>query len=116
MSNVYLFIDDLIFRSQVQVALQGSPTAFEFIASPEQISPHDSQLIDSSTLAVFDLSAGDVSHLKTFREKFPLAQTLAFLPHVLADVRTQAEALGCGRVVSRFEFSKNIRALLEIET
>jgi hypothetical protein len=109
MRKVYFFIDDLIVRSQVQVALQESSASFEFITSLEQISSPD----DSSMLAVFDLSTGDVSMLKQFREKFPSAQTLAFLPHVREDIRAAAVSLGCQRVVSRFEFSKNIAALID---
>lgn len=104
---IALFIDDLMFQSQVRVAMQGAEQELRFALSPEALSADD-----PPALAVFDLSSGNLDALRRFREKFPDAKTLAFLPHVETQLRQQAEALGCSRVVSRFEFSKNIRKLL----
>lgn len=103
---IVLFIDDLMFQSQVRVAMQGAKQDLRFVPSPEALAPDD-----PPTLAVFDLSSGNLDALRRFCEKFPNAKTLAFLPHVETHLRQQAEALGC-RVVSRLEFSKNIRSLL----
>lgn len=108
MSNyIALFITDLVFQSQVRVAMQGAEHELRFVHSPEMLSADEPPM-----LAVFDLSSGDLEALRLFRKKFPAVSTLAFLPHVETTLRQQAEALGCLRVVSRFEFSKNIRKLL----
>ncbi|PIO47594.1 MAG: hypothetical protein CMR00_09450 [[Chlorobium] sp. 445] len=108
MSNyIALFITDLVFQSQVRVAMQGAAPELRFVFSPQML-PAD----EPPALAVFDLSSGDLEALRLFREKFPEVATLAFLPHVETTLRQHAVALGCLRVVSRFEFSNNIRKLL----
>ncbi|MDW8020535.1 MAG: hypothetical protein RMI34_10720 [Chloroherpetonaceae bacterium] len=107
MPKIALFITDLLFQSQVRVAMQGSDAELMFVSSPDAL-PADT----TPTLAVFDLSSGNLESLRLFREKFPAVPTLAFLPHIHTDLKAQAEALGCTRVLSRFEFSKNIRSLL----
>lgn len=104
---IALFISDLMFQSQVRVAMQGAERELRFLSSPETL-PDDAP----PALAVFDLSSGNLDALRLFREKFPDVKTLAFLPHVETQLYEQAKALGCSRIVSRFEFSKNIRKLL----
>jgi hypothetical protein len=106
-SYIALFISDLIFQTQVRVAMQGAPHELKFLSSPDALST-----AHPPALAVFDLSSGELDALQRFRQTFPDVPTLAFLPHVQTQLYEQAQALGCTRVVSRFEFSKNIRKLL----
>lgn len=109
MPSIALFITDLLFQSQVRVAMQGTDAELLFVTSPDAL-----PAAPPPSLGVFDLSSGDLSALRQFRQKFPTVPTLAFLPHVATDLKAQAEALGCTQVVSRFEFSSNIRQLLRL--
>ncbi len=106
-SYIALFIPDLIFRTQVRLAMQETPHELRFSLSPDTLPE-----VPPPALAVFDLSSGELDALEHFRQRFPNVPTLAFLPHVQTQLYEQAQALGCTRVVSRFEFSKNIRKLL----
>ncbi|RFM25371.1 MAG: hypothetical protein D0433_00310 [Candidatus Thermochlorobacter aerophilum] len=106
-SYIALFIPDLIFRTQVRLAMQDTPYELKFCISPDTLSE-----AHPPALAVFDLSFGELDQLERFRQRFPNVPTLAFLPHMQTQLYEQARTMGCTKVVSRFEFSKNIRKLL----
>jgi len=40
-------------------------------------------------------------------------KTIAFLPHVNEELKQKAVALGCSSVIPRFEFTKNMRTILQ---
>ncbi|MBC8043276.1 MAG: hypothetical protein IAF08_07505 [Rhizobacter sp.] len=104
--KIHLVVTDFIFRSQIEVAAKNAGVEIAFIHQPSDVQSEDARMA-----VVFDLSTVSVETVKFFREKFPAAEMLGFLPHVDGAKRESAEAVGC-KVMSRFEFSKNLPAIL----
>lgn len=137
MNKTYLFIHDLVFRSQVEVAAKHANIPVDFVAHPDEV-----RAADDTALAIFDLSGaktvgtigmigldgkrsgisqsgdsapvrtGGLELLRLFREKFPDAKTLAFLPHIDEETRAAAETLGCTLILTRFEFTRSLGDIL----
>lgn len=106
---IYLFISDMIFQSRVENELRNLDLKGKFVKSVDEV-----QQIGKQSFAVFDLSEpGNLDNLKKFREKFSQVKTIAFLPHVNEELKQKAVAMGCSQVLPRFEFAKNMRAILQ---
>lgn len=106
---IYLFISDIIFQSRIDNELRNLELKGKFVKSVDDV-----QELNKQSFAIFDLS--DETHLdalKKFREKFSQVKTVAFLPHVNEDLKQKAVSLGCSSVIARFEFTKNLRAILQ---
>jgi hypothetical protein len=108
---IYLFISDLIFQSRVENELRNLDLRGKFVKSADEA--NDAQ---KDSFAIFDLAeSGGLIALKAFRQKFPEAKTLGFLPHVNEELKAQALQAGCARVIARFEFMKNLSQILRGE-
>ncbi len=106
---IYLFINDMIFQSRVENELRNLDLKGKFVKSVDEV-----QELGKNTFAIFDLSdAANLDNLKKFREKFSQVKTLAFLPHVNEELKQKAVSLGCSSVIARFEFTKNLRTILQ---
>lgn len=106
---IYLFISDMIFQSRVENELRNLDLKGKFVKSVDE-----AQELGKQSFAIFDLSdPSNLENLKRFREKFPQVKTIAFLPHVNEDLKQKAVSLGCSSVIARFEFAKNMRAILQ---
>lgn len=106
---IYLFINDMIFQSRVENELRMNDLKGKFVKSVDEV-----QELGKNTFAIFDLSEpNNLENLKKFREKFPQVKTLAFLPHVNEELKQKAVSLGCSSVIARFEFTKNLRTILQ---
>jgi hypothetical protein len=104
---LYFFIQDLLFQSKVQIALNNMSLEGIFVREINEL-----PISLSQPKIIIDLSDGNLTRLKSIVEKFPASKTLAFLPHVDKELQQSALNLGCQEVISRFEFSKNLPTLL----
>jgi hypothetical protein len=106
---IYLFISDMIFQSRVENELRNLELKGKFVKSVDEVKE-----LGKQSVAIFDLSEpNNLDNLKRFREKFSQVKTIAFLPHVNEDLKQKAVALGCSSIIPRFEFTKNMRAILQ---
>ncbi len=106
---IYLFISDMIFQSRVENELRMLDLKGKFVKSVDEV-----EGLDKKSFAIFDLSEpNNLENLKKFREKFSQVKTIAFLPHVNQELKQKAVSLGCSSVIARFEFTKNMRAILQ---
>ncbi len=106
---IYLFISDMLFQSRIENELRNLDLKGKFVKSVDEV-----QELGKQSFAIFDLSeSNNLENLKRFREKFPHVKTLGFFPHVNEELKQKAVALGCSSIIPRFEFTKNMRAILQ---
>lgn len=106
---IYLFISDMIFRSRVENELLNLELNGKFVKSIDEV-----EELTNESIAIFDLAESDALEvLKVFREKYSQVKTLGYLPHVNEGLKEQAVQAGCGRVMARFEFVKNLPEILQ---
>ncbi len=106
---IYFFISDMIIQSRIENELRNLDLKGKFVKSVDEVNE-----LGKRSFAIFDLSEqGNLENLKKFREKFAQVKTVAFFPHVNEELKQKAVALGCASIIPRFEFTKNLRAILQ---
>jgi hypothetical protein len=98
-ARVVAFIPDLLFGSNVLVALNAAGHETQLTADPSQVEAADVLVVDLTADAderMARLESLDLSHTKT----------LAFYSHVETDVRERAQAAGFDLVVPRSRMAR----------
>lgn len=109
-----LFItDDLVFPSRVRGVAQ--PLGVEMqVARPADMAACAAQDV---TLAFIDLATtgpATADVLGVIRQRWPLARTVAFGPHVDVALLHSAQAAGCELVLPRSQFAQRLSELVAL--
>ncbi|MCL5268716.1 MAG: response regulator [Bacteroidetes bacterium] len=114
MVKITAVVNDLAFMTKIRNTAEYFGISVGFVGSEGQIDRYakDSELI------VIDLESDFIDPVNTIEKLKANPQTastrlIAYISHVNSSVRAQALAAGCDEVLSRFEFSANLREILQ---
>lgn len=112
--KVVAAVTDMFFVAKLKSAASQAGVNLAFASSVDELL---TKVRDDAQLVVFDLSEHNLDALEAVRalRSDPVTSvisTLAFYPHVQAELGRQALDAGCDQVIPRSKFSRNLVELL----
>jgi CheY-like chemotaxis protein len=109
-------VTDFFFATKLKEAAKAQGAEVVFATSLEDVVAKVASA--GAGLVLLDLDGRDYSRIDTLRAlkadpRTRGAKTVGYLPHVRADLKAQAEAAGCQRVLARSAFVKLLPDLLK---
>jgi len=107
-------LEDLFFGVQISDAARRAGARAEFTKTPGAFWKWAEQ---RPALIVLDLTCGAMEPLALLRQlqgdaRFASIPTIGYLPHVQEELRREAVAAGCGRILPRSAFGAQIERLI----
>src|SRR5690349_5634767 len=105
----------MFFASKLKEAARGAGAELVFTHSKEETVEKTAAL--GARLVLLDLDGQGFSRVEAVRalkadRRTRAVRTVGYLPHVMADLKAQAQAAGCDEVVARSAFVKRLPQLL----
>ena len=115
MPTVVAAVEDFFFASKLKEAAAQLGVHLEFAASLQQVV--EATASTGSRLVLLDLNGEGYSRVEAIKAlkgdpRTRSALTVGYLSHVMTDLKAEAEAAGCDRVLARSAFVKQLPRLL----
>lgn len=112
MAQVLALVDDLFFRAKIEETAKHAGVELRVCGTPDALL--DEAAKEPPKLIVVDLNARSrpVEALGRIRSEARGAQVVAFLSHVQTELAAQARAAGCGAVMPRSQFARDLATIL----
>jgi CheY-like chemotaxis protein len=114
-AHVVAAVADFFFASKLREAARGAGAQLAFAGSAEEAVAKAAAL--RARLVLIDLNAAEFSGVGVVRAlkadpRTRAATAVGYLSHVMTDLKAEAEAAGCDRVLARSAFVKLLPKLL----
>lgn len=112
--KILVAVDDLFFAAKIQEAARKLGVTIEFAKTDREILEKAETL---PNLIIFDLNSNSSHPIETIQRlrqnpNLKKVSLIAFVSHVQADLKLQAQEAGCDLVMPRSAFSQNLPNLL----
>jgi DNA-binding NarL/FixJ family response regulator len=112
MAEVVVFLDNLFFQARLLDAAKRAGVSFKMVSTVEQFLAAAREHPGALLVVDLDARARPIEAIEQLRATGGGQAVIAFLSHVEVDLAERARAAGCRQVLSRFEFTQSLPAIL----
>ena len=112
MPHVFAYIDDIFFQAKLSGTAKQLGIELRICTSPETLAAELAS--GTPSLAVIDLNARNnpIGAIEYLRARASSVPTVAYLSHIQVELAERAKAAGCGEVMPRSKFTRDLATIL----
>ena len=112
MPQVLALVDDLFFQARITEAAKHVGVTVRTCAAPDALLAETRREMPKLILVDLNARSRPVESLQRIQSGAGGVPVIAFLSHVQTDLAQQARAAGCGRVMARSQFTRELATIL----
>ncbi len=112
MAEAVVLLDNLFFQARLMEAAKRLGISVKVVATTADFQAEARENPDALLVVDLDARARPIEAIEQLRAAGSRQRVIAFLSHIEVELAERARAAGCREVLSRFEFTQNLPAIL----